>query len=121
MKIHTHLASRASKIRAEHDHPWGLVTKLLSAGLETVFQKFDITATAVSALLVLYFVLYNEGLCGKIDGLCKCSGNGVVGSFRLCDETLVTGNDGEHGRLFDVPFTDVRECLSANRSLLRGL
>jgi len=52
-----YLGSGASQVRTEHDNPGRSVREFLPAGLETIFEKFDITTTTVSALLVFDLVL----------------------------------------------------------------
>lgn len=97
-----------------------MVRELLSAGLETVLEEFHIATTAVAALLVLYFVLDDEGLVREGNGLGKGSGDGVVSSLALRHETLVALDDRDRGVL-NFPFADVAEGLAADGSLLGGL
>lgn len=113
----TDLGAGASEIGAEHDGPGGRVRKLLSAGLEAIFEELDITATAVAAVLVLYFVLDDQRLIGKVDGRLEGRRDGVVSSLRLGHETLVAVDDRLRG-LLDLPLSDVAESLSADGSLL---
>jgi hypothetical protein len=73
-----HLSARASEIRTEHNNPRRLVLKSLSTRLETVFKEFEITTTAVTTLLVFYFILNNQRLVLEINCLGESSGDGVV-------------------------------------------
>ena len=116
----TYLGSGARQVRTEHDGPRSLVGELLSSSLEAVFQKLDVTTTAVAALLVLDFILNNQGLVGEVDSLVESSRDGVVGSLGLCDKTLVTLED-RYLRFLDLPLADVAEGLTANGRLLRRL
>lgn len=116
----TNLGSRASEIGPEHDHPWGGVGELLAAGLEAVLEELDVTATAVTALLVLDFVLNNERLGLEVDGLGEGGRDGVVGSLALRYETLVAVDD-RNGGVLDLPFADIAEGFAADRGLLGRL
>lgn len=87
--------------------------------METIFKEFDITTTAVTALLVLDFILNNQRFVLEIDGVGERSRDGVMGSLALSHETFVALNDGD-GRVLDLPFANVTECLAANGGLLSG-
>lgn len=112
-----YLGTRASKIRAKHDYPGCCVREFLAASLEAILEELDITTTAVTTLLVLDLVLYDEGLVGEGDGLIKWGRDSVVCSLALCNKTLVTLNDGDQ-RVLDFPLADVAEGLTTNGSLL---
>jgi len=115
-----YLGSRASEIRTKHDDPRSLVRELGGARLETVLEKFDVAATAVSALLVLDFVLNDQGFGFEVQGGFQGGGDGVVGSLALGDETGVAF-DNWGARLLDLPFTNIAKCFSTNGGLLGGL
>ena len=116
----THLGARARQIGTEHDRPRGIVRELLSGGLETVLEKLDVATTAVAALLVLDFVLNNEGLVREADGLGERSRDGMVCRLGFRNEALVAV-DEDWLRVFNRPLADVAERLAANRGLLGGL
>lgn len=97
-----------------------MVGELLAAGLEAILEEFHIATTAVAALLVFDFVLYNKGFVGKSDGRREGGRDSVVGCLALRDETLVAVNDRD-GRIFDIPFADIAEGLTPDGCLLRGL
>lgn len=115
-----YLGTGAGKIGTEHDNPWCRVREFLAGSLETVFEELEVATTAVTALLVLHFVLDNQGLLLEVDGLSKGCRNSVVGGLALCNETLVALNEGAR-RVFDRPLTDIAEGLAADGGLLRCL
>lgn len=114
-----YLRAGACKIRTEHDHPWRLVIEVISAGLETILEQFHISTTTVSTLLVLDFILNDQWLFAEVNSFGEVGRDGVVSSFVLSHETLVTLDDSSRWVL-DLPFTDITEGLAANRSLLGG-
>lgn len=114
-----YLRAGACKIRTEHDHPWRLVIEVISAGLETILEQFHISTTTVSTLLVFDFILNDQWLFAKVNSFGEVGRDGVVSSFVLSHETLVTLDDSS-GWVLDLPFTDIAEGLAANRSLLGG-
>lgn len=114
-----YLRAGACKIRTEHDHPWRLVVEVISAGLETILEQFHISTTTVSTLLVFDFILNDQWLFAEVNSFGEVGRDGVVSSFVLSHETLVTLDDSS-GWVLDLPFTDIAEGLAANRSLLGG-
>lgn len=62
------LGARASQIGTEHDDPWGLVV-VGSILLKAVFEKFDVTTTAVTTALEFDFILHNESLSRWVQSL----------------------------------------------------
>lgn len=114
-----YLRAGACKIRTEHDHPWRLVVEVISAGLETILEQFHISTTTVSTLLVFDFILNDQWLFAEVNSFGEVGRDGVVSSFVLSHETLVTLDDSSRWVL-DLPFTDITEGLAANRSLLGG-
>lgn len=116
----SHLCSRTCQVRTKHDCPWSVVGEFLAGCLEAILKKFEVATTTVSALLVLHFVLNDEWLVTKLDGMLERRGDGMMRSFGLCHQTLVALNEG-FKRFLDFPFADVAEGFSANRSLLGRL
>ena len=114
-----YLGSGAGQIGTEHDRPRSLVRELLSGGLETVLKELDVATTAVTALLVLHFILDNQGLLLEVDGLSEWCRNSVVGGLALRNETLVALNKDGFG-ILDLPLADVTEGFAADGSLLGG-
>lgn len=57
--------------------------------------------------LKLHFILDNEGLALVVDGLGEFGRNGVVSGLVLDDQTVVSLNALENGRLLNGPGTDV--------------
>lgn len=96
----TNLCARASEVRTEHDDPGSIVRELLSTSLEAIFEQFDVSATAVTTLLVFDLILNDERLVRKVDGLVEGSRYGVVRRDALCDETEIALND-RSGGFFD--------------------
>ena len=115
-----YLGARASQIGTKHDSPRSLVRELLTSCLETIFKQLEVTTTTVTALLVLHFVLDNQGLLLEVDRLGEGCKDGVVGGLALRNETLVALNEGAR-RVFDRPLTDIAEGLAADGGLLRCL
>jgi hypothetical protein len=116
----TNLCTRASEVRTEHDDPGSIVRELLSTGLETILEQFEVSTTAIATLLVFYLILNDERLVRNVDGLVEGGRYGVVRRDTLCDETMIALNDSG-GRFFDRPFANVGESFTANRGLLSGL
>jgi hypothetical protein len=114
------LRARACQIRTKHDHPGGLVIKVLARGLETILEELDVATTAVAALLVLDLVLDDKGLGAKVDRIREGSGDRVVGRLGLGDKALVAFNDNGLA-ILDRPFADVSESFTANGGLLGSL
>ena len=112
-----HLCTRASHVRTKHDRPRSLVIELLAGGLETVLEELNVATTAVAALLVLDLVLNDERLVVELDRLSEGSGDGMVGSLVLGDESLVTLDRGLEGILY-LPLANIAEGLCADWSLL---
>lgn len=119
MNIRTHLGSRTCEIRTEHDDPWGSVREFFSTSLEAIFKELEIATTTVTTFLIFDLVLHYERFVRKVDRFWEWCRDGVMGSLVLCDKTLVTDNDWAQ-RVFDFPFANVAEGLSAYGSLLRG-
>ena len=88
--------------------------------METIFEEFDITTTAVTAFLVLDLVLDNQRLVLEVNGLSEGSRDSVVGGFAFSNKSLVAFNDRDRWVL-DLPFANVAECLAANGGLLGSL
>ena len=88
----TYLGARAGQVGTKHDRPRSLVVELLARSLEAVLEELDVTATAVTTLLVLDLVLDDKGHVGELDGLVEGSGDGMVGSLGLGYEALVALN-----------------------------
>lgn len=88
--------------------------------MEAILKKLEVATAAVSALLVLDFVLNNQRLVLEVQRRFQWSGDGVVGSLAFSDQTHVT-LDGWVDGLLDLPFTDIAKCLSTDGGLLGGL
>ncbi len=116
----TYLRARAGQVGTKHDGPRSLVIELLAGSLEAVLEQLQVTTTAVTALLILDFVLNDERLLTEADRLGEGGGDGVVGSLGLGYETLVALNGGLDG-VFDLPLANIAECLTADGGLLGGL
>ena len=114
---YTNLGTGASKIRPKHDNPRGSIRELLSASLETVLEKLQVTTAAVTTLLVLDLILHHKRLVAKGDGLGEGCRDSMVCCFALCHKTAVTLNNRD-GRFLDLPFTDVAECFTTDGGLL---
>lgn len=112
-----YLRARASEIRTEHYNPWCLVVKVFSAALEAVFQKLNISTTAITSLLVFDFVLNDQRFILEVDCLRERRRDGMVSSLILRNKTQVAFDD-RRCWLFNRPFADVAEGLAANGSLL---
>lgn len=61
------LGARAGQVRPEHDCPRRLVIELLATRLEAILKELDVTATTITAVLVLHLILDNERLVGEVD------------------------------------------------------
>ena len=107
----------ARQIRTEHDSPGSLVIKLFSTLNKVLFEKFKVTTTAVTSILVLDFILNNKWFFTKYDWSGEGSRDGMVSSLGFGYETLVISNNRFLG-FFYLPFSDVAECLRADWSLL---
>ena len=116
----SYLGARASKIRAKHDTPGCLIAESFAIDLVVFFQEFNITTTAVTTLLELCLILNDKWFSGDSDRALEGSRDSMVGGLSLCDETLLTLNDGDD-RFFDFPPADVRVSLPAYRGLLSSL
>jgi hypothetical protein len=88
--------------------------------LETIFQELDVATSTVAALLVLDLVLNNKRFALEVNGRRERCRDGVVSSFALGYKTFVAVNDRNSG-VFDLPFADVTEGLTAHGSFLGGL
>jgi hypothetical protein len=115
----TCLGTRTRQIRTEHDHPRSLILKLLPAVLEPIFEELEIATTAITALLVLDFVLDDERFGFEVDGGGEGCRDGVVGGFGLGDEAMVVRDDDNFG-CFDGPFAHVAESFTTHERLLGG-
>jgi hypothetical protein len=112
-----HLSARTSVVRSEHHNPRSGVRKFLATGLEAIFKEFDVTTTAVTALLVLDLVLNDEGFIFEVHGGGKRCRDSMVGSLGLGNEAFFALNKGCLG-LLNLPLTDVREGLATDWGLL---
>lgn len=84
--------------------------------METILKELEVTATTVSALLVLYFVLNNQRLVLEVERSFEWCRDCMMGSLALSDQTGVALDDWGEG-LFDLPLTDIAKCLSADGGL----
>jgi len=91
-----------------------MIVEIFSAGLETIFKQFDVSTTAIAALLVLNFILDNERFVFEANWSRERSRDGMMSSLVLRHEAQVA-LDNRSCWLFDLPFTDVTESLSPNR------
>ena len=78
-----HLGSRASEVGTKHDDPRSVIGELLRARLEAILKKLEVATAAVSALLILDFVLENQRLVLEVQSSFQRGRNGVVGSLAL--------------------------------------
>lgn len=119
-RLENNLVPWAGQVGTKHNHPRSRVREFLPTRLEAILEQLDVTTTAVSALLVLHFILNHEGLFLEVDRGCKRGRDGVVRSLGLCNETLLA-NDERRLRVLDLPFADVGKGLAAHRSLFGSL
>jgi len=115
-----YLCTRTGQIRAEHDNPGSSIRELLATCLESVLKEFEVASTTVTPLLILDFVLNNEGFRFEIYGCRERSRDGMMGGLAFGNETLVTIYERDGGFLY-FPFADVTEGFATDGCLLRCL
>lgn len=113
------LGTGASQILTKHDGPWGLVAEI-AIGLVAVFEQFNVATPTVASFLEAGFILNDQGFRSGVNGLGKGGRDGMMGSFRFCNETLLALDSG-CGVFFHVPLANIGECLTADGGLLCGL
>jgi hypothetical protein len=115
-----YLGTRTGQIRAEHDSPRGSIREFLATCLEPVLKEFEVASTTITPLLILDFVLNNEGFRFEVYGCRESSGDGMMCSLAFGNETLVAVYERDRGFLY-LPFADVTEGFATDGCLLRCL
>jgi hypothetical protein len=104
---HSYLVGGTALVGTEHDHVGGAVGELLLVELLVVLKKLQVGTTADQRVLGLDLVLDDQSLALVVNLLGELGRDGVVSGRVLDDQTLVTLDTLEDGRLLDRPFTNV--------------
>ena len=72
-----------------------------------LLQQLHVCTTTFKTILEFDFILDDQCLVRVVDRSREFSGDGMMGSRILDDQSFVANNTGKDSRLFDRPFTNV--------------